>query len=802
MVEENLNNIQTMKRDILRLKEEGNLLPREEIERQKKVEDERRIKIENEIKKSEEEEKKKEEQELLRIRKEERKNELDFDYDDEEETEGEKEIIKNMNREMLLRKEGSKKPKPESQPKPEPHPVSESPKVPTVETKKDLLEKISEFKKERAKIAEGLKIILEKKQPIEFEKNSVLAELNKVKKSFQTIILKEQEIENSQKDLEEKEILAQTLNERKKIEKERWVIEEKRRVIEQQRWPWDGKVKILDEKLKEVEEKALDLSSSEVLLENKIEEINRQEEEVQKEIRKIELKEELEKIKIVKINIEKEKEEAMLKLKELGVQLQATLEKEKDIEEDKAKIELKESEETDLIKKRELEQQRWNMGEKRRQVETVKWKIDEEKSGVEIRIKKIEERIELVSEKEKSLMKEISPKPLEPIKEPEIKEEEKEEPKPIQIVEIEKQPVADKESVEENSEVPEEVVPVSETVDRDSELEQAKRRIEMLRKAKDSEIEKEEVAKEIEKPKEPKKEVPSPSDFRELEKQKLIEQEERRKELLGRLKSPLEVQSRDNVLPKPKDLVKQLPKKPSGTEKIWLRILIVGFIVIVLTAILTFWYWYFKVKNAPEPIIEEQTETVEPIEEIVEIRTFSELDHIFNPQEEIIITEGEMRASLLKILQEDQIDDKFIRVTFKGIGLREFSNSLSIVMPEDFYNKVEDDFLLFIYSQPQGKRLGIIAKIADSVELGDVLKIQETTMETDLKPLFELSGQTKPAIVSYFRNASDASGYDGPNFRYKTVNTKDVGICYGLLNNYFILSSSWKSTETLLNKLK
>ncbi|MBU3942449.1 hypothetical protein KKA24_00530 [Patescibacteria group bacterium] len=773
MVEENLKNIQTMKGDILRLKEEGNLLPREEVERQKKVEDERRIKIENEIKRAEEDERKKEEQELLRIRKEERKNDLEVDFENEKEAEEEKRLA----REMIINKENSTVQKPLTNVPEKKKVVSSPPMItpkPAEPTKEDLLEKISEFQKERGKIAEGLKTILEKKQPIEFEKNSTLAELNRVKKSFQAIVLKEQEIENSQKDLEEKEILAQTLKDRKKIEKERWVIEEKRRGIEQQRWPWDQKIKTLDEKVKEVEEKALDLSSSKVSLENKIEEINKQEERVQKEIRKIELKEELEKIKIVKINIEKEKEEVVLKLKEVDVQLQTILAKEKDIEEDKAEIESKESEETDLIKKRELEKQRWEMDEKRRQVETIKWKIDEEKSGIEIRIKKIEERMELVSEKEKSLMEEISPKPAKPENPPKIPE---------------------------SPEIPKEVVPVSETVDRDSDLEQAKRRIEMLRKSKEPKPETKPAPLEVNAAKkELEKKV---LDLKELERQRLIDQEKRRKELLGRLKSPLEVQSRDNVLPKPKDFVKQLPKKPSGTEKIWLRILIVSFIVIVLTAILTFWYWYFKVKNAPEPLVESQIEITPPVEEIKEeIKTFAELDYLFDSEIKVVITEENIKDSLLKILQENQIDDKFIRVTFEGIGLREFNNSLAIVMPEDFYNKVEDDFLLFIYSQPQGKRLGIIAKTTDSAGLGDILKIQETTMESDLKSLFELSGQTKPAIVSYFRNASDASGYDGPNFRYKTVNTKDVGICYGLLNDYFILSSSWKSTETLLNKLK
>jgi len=71
-----------------------------------------------------------------------------------------------------------------------------------------------------------------------------------------------------------------------------------------------------------------------------------------------------------------------------------------------------------------------------------------------------------------------------------------------------------------------------------------------------------------------------------------------------------------------------------------------------------------------------------------------------------------------------------------------------------------------------------------------------------LNSFFELQGKDGPGIVSYFRNAKDVSGYNGLNFRYQTLTTNDLGICYFLSDDYFILTSSWNSMERVLKKLE
>ena len=62
-------------------------------------------------------------------------------------------------------------------------------------------------------------------------------------------------------------------------------------------------------------------------------------------------------------------------------------------------------------------------------------------------------------------------------------------------------------------------------------------------------------------------------------------------------------------------------------------------------------------------------------------------------------------------------------------------------------------------------------------------------------------GKEEPAIIPYFRDASVSKEYKGPNFRYKTLVSIDLGICYLVLDDYFVFTSSWQSMEKVINRL-
>lgn len=621
-----------------------------------------------------------------------------------------------------------------------------------------------DIKKKKREIKDRLKEFSEQKYPLISQRNSFLAEIEKLKTGFQEITAREKNIEDLQRSIEQRELIAKTPAERKGIEKERWVVEEKRRVIEQKRWPWDEQLKEIDSKLRAVDEKLTELEESELFLNKKQEELLEKEKHLDLKINKIKLGEELDKIEEVKKYLNREKIKKEEETGGLKNQLKSVYQREEDIERKKNAIEKEEMEAQDADKKRNFEKQRWEIEEQRRKAETERWNLDDLKNEAESKIKEINGKINLAVVKEKSILEkiaeienELSGKPEREI--PEIKE-----PEP----EIKKEEIKKTEEISEKT----------------ASLEQAKARIELFKKQK---IETSEPASQIEP----------------------IGREKRREELLGRLHSPLDSQRPKEEFFEPPDkefveLVKDLPKKPSKNEKLLIRILIVGFVIIILTAILTFWYWYFKVKN-------QYLETENQVSEATEVSSEPEIkipDSLLEVNDTEIIKIADSEE--LKILLDQEIKETFLESSFKRIviqkenkpvGFKEFSGILVLSWPEDFYAKADDGFTLFIYSQPQGNRLGLVLKITDPAGLEEMMKRQEAMMENDLDSIFKLLGKTKPAVIPYFRSASNTAGYSGTDFRYKTIDKNDLGICYALTGQYFIFSSSWASMEAALSKL-
>ncbi|HHE67625.1 MAG TPA: peptidoglycan-binding protein, partial [Candidatus Parcubacteria bacterium] len=111
------------------------------------------------------------------------------------------------------------------------------------------------------------------------------------------------------------------------------------------------------------------------------------------------------------------------------------------------------------------------------------------------------------------------------------------------------------------------------------------------------------------------------------------------------------------------------------------------------------------------------------------------------------------------------------------------------------------EFNLLVYSQVEGKRAVIVAKTPDVQNLSLILESQEPTLYNDLAPFLELVEKKEISGPSYFRNAASVRGYKGPNFRFLTLSNNDFGVCYLVLGDYFVLSTSWKSMQETISRL-
>ena len=118
-------------------------------------------------------------------------------------------------------------------------------------------------------------------------------------------------------------------------------------------------------------------------------------------------------------------------------------------------------------------------------------------------------------------------------------------------------------------------------------------------------------------------------------------------------------------------------------------------------------------------------------------------------------------------------------------------------MPEPLQSLLKDDFMLFVYSSQNRKRLGIMAELALTEGVQDILKTWETTLEQDTKSLWEMTGQKGSAYTSFFRQ----SVHQNNLVRFQTFSVLDFGIVYTLFGSKIILTTSFESLTKAVDLL-
>ena len=252
------------------------------------------------------------------------------------------------------------------------------------------------------------------------------------------------------------------------------------------------------------------------------------------------------------------------------------------------------------------------------------------------------------------------------------------------------------------------------------------------------------------------------------------------------------------------EITKASFKKPSSGQKVWIRIVLSLLVLSVLALVATFLYWYFGIREKTPVEEPEITTPVNPIPEQKELVIPPSLFYTEN-SETLEISQASEVPFLLAQALKSKIDLGSVnRILIEDtenveiLGLKGIFDSFGITPPDNFYSKLANDATLFVYSQEEGNRLGLVVKINDQAGLADTMASWEGTMEENFQSLFELIGKDEPALVSYFRDAE----YQEVGLRFQTFSRDDLGIVYAISDDYFILTTSWKSMEKALDRLK
>jgi hypothetical protein len=252
---------------------------------------------------------------------------------------------------------------------------------------------------------------------------------------------------------------------------------------------------------------------------------------------------------------------------------------------------------------------------------------------------------------------------------------------------------------------------------------------------------------------------------------------------------------------KPEIKIEKLPKKPPKILRPLVRVLISIFFLFFISSSI----WFFVSKKitkkpvqVPPPEIPSPTPLTEEIqkpeilippaiisfdfEKEIEIKEKEEIEKKILEELGSEIEEGGMERVVIKNLSENRL-----------INLKEILDAFQIWSPEGILEKVES-FDLGIYSQKEGKRIILVAKIKEGEKL-DELKDWEGKIE---KEGVFVSGKKITTLYKKFRGIS----IKGEGVRFLTISRNDLGICYSLINNYFVFSESLNGMEKVIEKIK
>ena len=257
----------------------------------------------------------------------------------------------------------------------------------------------------------------------------------------------------------------------------------------------------------------------------------------------------------------------------------------------------------------------------------------------------------------------------------------------------------------------------------------------------------------------------------------------------------------------PSKVFKQGVEKPSQKQKYLIRILSLAIILVVVSGAFTLVYWYLTQKQEPSappspPITEEQPEEPEEPEQKPEPIVSLALILVDSSKTLRVDKMEQVPNVLAGILKQDYGAQQLNRIIIKNtaesqfVELKEFFEIFQIKTPENLLESLEKGFTLFMYSPEQENRLGFVAKIKNKEQFSVIAKSWEPTMEQDFENLFLILGKTQKAQIG-FKQAK----YKQVLFNYISFPGKDFGICWAIVNDYFVLTSSGKTILKIIDLL-
>jgi len=670
--------------------------------------------------------------------------------------------------------------------------------------------KEEELNKRKKELKQALEELPKEKEPLEESKVYYLRQSAEILKDLEPILESEKKIEENVKFIEGIERTAITPRQKKKAEQERQLAEQEREVIEKQRWDHEQKKFKVDKQLKEVDFGFQQIAQKEAKIKQEIEDIEKELGKIAQAKERAEIEKKIAQLLEEKKEYSKAKEKVLETRKNIEEKLAEVINREQKIEKETGHIQSEERLATETEKER-VEKERWKLEKIRSGIEKERWLLEEEERKIRLEENRINVHYDRILEQENQLRTRVQ----EINKLLGIVVPEKEITTPsAEVDEFEKRNSQKKELESEKQKIP--IQPIVEDEPKESEKETTETGMTAKKEGKEGE-------KNIEQ--EPKSEREEAQDAL-----KKIEAKRKREVLLKKLRMRREEDSgkkerkllqrirQGTVMPPaPAEELSALPRRsrplmdiiPTGLFKTpRARILIIAILALVIAGIITFWYWYARIRedSSPPPIppvtpdLSTTTPAMSPPPDLV-----SATDTI---PIEIESTEQALAFVAQIFLNQNLPENKFTRILIKDtkeneyLGIRELFPSLKLSPPQTLYSQIDNQATFYVFSTENYNILGFAAESSSGVSKGEIetiMKSWEKTLLQEIKNLGSSLG-VKNIIASADFQETD---YKNHKLRYLTlVPAPDCyGACYSVIDNLLIFGTCCNPITEILNGL-
>ncbi len=257
-----------------------------------------------------------------------------------------------------------------------------------------------------------------------------------------------------------------------------------------------------------------------------------------------------------------------------------------------------------------------------------------------------------------------------------------------------------------------------------------------------------------------------------------------------------------------------LPSKPKTSHKVVTRIFAMLIVLFILAGGIAFGYWFFFVHGKAVPAIQKKapSATQTPAPTITQTPTLApqipaSAFPIQNTKTIELAPNATALSLLAQFLQQPQAAG-FTRIVFEdsqtkaALNIKDFFSKMGTSLFPALAQNVQENFTLFSYLSPLSsrqteRRIGFVAQLINAKDALSQLRSWEPTLEKDTLYFFLNLGPKDKAYVAFFRPLI----YKTMTIRCQTFSLQDLGICYSLVDNALVFSSSLESTKAVVDQL-